>query len=75
MNHYPEKISKNIKTERLKRGWSQAKLGKYLGVSGKQISNYENEDTNKCTPPIDILLKMCDLFECDLGYLIGEDKY
>ena len=75
MNHYPEKISKNIKTERLKRGWSQAKLGKYLGVSGKQISNYENEDTNKCTPPIDILLKMCDLFECDLGYLIGEDGY
>lgn len=76
MNHSPEKISKNIKKERLKCGWTQAKLGKLLGISGKQISNYENEDMSKNTlPPLDILLKLCDLFECDLGYLIGEDDY
>lgn len=76
MKHSSEKIGKNIKKERLKRGWSQAKLGKSLGVSGKQISNYENEDPNKNTlPPLDILLNMCDLFDCDLGYLIGEDGY
>ena len=76
MNHYPEKISKNIKKERLKRGWSQAELGDLLYVKGKQVSNYENEDPNKNTlPPLGTLLKMCDLFECDLGYLIGEDGY
>ena len=76
MKHSPEKIGMIIKRERNKKNLSQAKLGKFLGVTGKQISNYENEDPNKNTlPPLDILLNMCDLFECDLGYLIGEDGY
>lgn len=76
MKHSPEIICKNIKKERLKKGWSQAKLGERLHVIGKQISNYENEDPNKNTlPPLLTLLNMCDLFECDLGYLVGEDGY
>ena len=38
--------------------WTQGQLGKKLGVTGKQVSNYEN---GKLLPPQDILLKMADL--------------
>ena len=52
--------------------WTQGQLGKKLGVTGKQVSNYEN---GKLLPPQDILLKMADLFDCEYGYLLGEECY
>ena len=35
----------------------------------KTISNWEKGIS---LPPLDIMLRMCDLFECDLGYLLCE---
>ena len=76
MEHSPEKLGKIIKTERTRLKWSQAKLGKALGVTGKQISIYENGKTAKRTfPPLETLFDMCKLFNCELGYLIGEQEY
>ena len=70
---YDEKvIGKNIKIEREKRKWTQARLGKELNISGKQISNYEKGEP---IPPMGILLSLCDIFDCELGYLLGEDDY
>ena len=51
MRYDLEKIGKTIHQERDKLKWTQVKLGKKLGVSGKQISNYEN---GKLLPPQDI---------------------
>ena len=64
MRYDLEKIGKTIHQERDKLKWTQVKLGKKLGVSGKQISNYEN---GKLLPPQDILLKMAALFNCEYG--------
>ncbi|MCR5707759.1 MAG: helix-turn-helix domain-containing protein [Ruminococcus sp.] len=76
MEHSSEKIGKIIKTERNRLKWSQEKLGKYLGISGKQISIYESGKTAKgALPTVKMLIQMCDLFKCDLGYLIGEQEY
>lgn len=72
MRYDLEKIGKTIHQERDKLKWTQVKLGKKLGVSGKQISNYEN---GKLLPPQDILLKMAALFNCEYGYLLGEESY
>ena len=72
MRYDLEKIGKTIRQERNKLTWTQDKLGKILGVTGKQISNYEN---GKLLPPQDILLKMADLFNCEYGYLLGEESY
>ncbi|MCR5054558.1 MAG: helix-turn-helix domain-containing protein [Lachnospiraceae bacterium] len=47
-------------------------LGKKVGIVGKQISNYEK---GKPIPPIDVMLKLCDVFQCELGYLLGEPDY
>ena len=72
MKYSSEEIGKIIKNKRISNNLSQEKLGRLLGVSGKQISNYEK---GVLTPPIDVLLNLCDIFKCELGYLIGEDDY
>ena len=67
-----EQIGKSIKEERKKNGWTQEELGKMLCISGKQISNYEK---GKLLPPQDVLLEMARLFNCEYGYLLGEESY
>ena len=71
MEYNQEEIGKMIKKEREKRSWSQSKMGEKLNISGKQISIYENGGL----PPLDNLLRICELFEVELGYLLGEESY
>lgn len=71
MKYNAEQIGKRIRLEREKHGWSQKKLGEMLHISSKQISIYESGTL----PPMDNLLALCDLFDCELGYLLGEDDY
>ncbi len=72
MKYSAEVTGKIIKNERDNRGWSQKTLGGKLGVSGKQISNYES---GTLMPPMDILIKMCEVFECELGFILNEESY
>lgn len=72
MKYSVENIGKIIKKERERIGFTQVGLGKRLHITGKQISNYEKGLT---TPPTDILFKLCEVFNCELGYLLGEDDY
>ncbi len=72
MKYDKKEIGKIIRAERKKLGISQNKLGKEIGVVGKQISNYEN---GKLMPPIEELTGLCEQFGCELGYLLGEPDY
>lgn len=73
MKYNKEEIGKIIRNKRTNSlNWSQEALGKEVGVTGKQISNYEK---GILTPPIDVLFKLCELFDCELGYLLGEEDY
>lgn len=72
MEYNSEQIGKLVREQRKKLGLTQDKLGKLLGVTGKQISNYEN---GKLFPPQDVLLEMAHLFNCEYGYLLGEESY
>lgn len=72
MKYSAEAIGKLIKFEREKRNWTQKKLGEELSVSGKQVSNYEKGIP---MPPIDVLVKLCEVFDCELGYILGEEDY
>lgn len=71
MKYNAEQIGKCIKSEREKNGWSQKKLGEKLHISAKQISIYESGTL----PPLDNLLALCEHFDCELGYLLGENDY
>ena len=72
MKYDAELVGKLIKQEREKRGLTQSQLASKLGVVPKQISNYERA---KPIPPLDKLMDLCDVFECELGYLLGEENY
>lgn len=72
MEYDAELIGKKIRAERKKNKLSQEKLGKLIGFTGKQISNYEN---GKLIPTPKNLLKFCDVFSCELGYLLDEEEY
>lgn len=56
-------ISLNIRHLRKKINYTQGELGKYLGVSDSQVTNYEK---GKSSPPLDSVLKMCELFNVNL---------
>ncbi len=72
MKYDAEVIGKNIRRERDRCKLTQDKLGKRIGVTGKQISNYEHGEP---MPPMDVILKLCEVFECELGFLLGEESY
>lgn len=61
-----------IKKEREKKGLTQDKLGSRIGISSKQISKYEK---GELLPPIDMLVALSREFDCEIGYLLGEENY
>ena len=60
---YKNHISLNIKYLRNKIDYTQAQLGNHLGISDSQVTNYEK---GKSSPPLDSVLKMCELFDVSL---------
>ena len=72
MKYSAEQIGEIIKKERDRKGWSQVGLGSSVERSDKQISKYEK---GLEIPPIKVLLKLCEVFNCELGYLLGEKGY
>lgn len=74
MQYSKEEIGKKIKEKRNNMNYSQDDLGKKLGLQSraKQISKYEK---GLLYPPMNVLLELCNIFDCELGYLLGEDDY
>lgn len=64
------KLHEKIKLLRQKQGWSQAELGKHLGIHGGHISRLEN---GKFQPSLDLLRKLSEVFKVSADYLLSED--
>lgn len=63
-------IKDRIKELRKESGYTQESLAKALGLNAKSsIANYENGSN---APSDDIKLKMCDLFNVSIDYLMGK---
>jgi transcriptional regulator with XRE-family HTH domain len=59
----PEDLRRELTEERRKRGWSQAELGKRLGLPQMHISGIE---TGKIVPRFDTLLDLVRVLDRDL---------
>lgn len=59
---------KKLKELRKSKGWTQAKLAKYLNVDTSAIGKWE---IYNITPSIDTLKKICELFNVNVSYLLG----
>lgn len=63
-------LGKRIELERNKLGLNQIELAKKLNLSSSaSISQYESGDR---IPSDEIKIKMCELFDCSLDYLMGK---
>jgi transcriptional regulator with XRE-family HTH domain len=57
-----------IRELRKERGWTMKQLGQRLDVAESTVSGYENEIRR---PDLDILLRLSELFNVSVDYLIG----
>ena len=65
-------VGERIKNARKKKGWSQAELGKELGVSQQMIAQFENRGH---IPKLETLQKIADALDTTTISLYGYDKY
>lgn len=70
-----ENIGGRIKVERIALGLTQADLAEKLRMSRESRQTIINWENGKTLPSLDILLDMCKLFNCEMGYLLGEEGY
>ena len=61
-------IGSRIQLLRKNSGMTQQQLAKTLFVADKTISSWEQ---NRTEPSIEILVKLCEIFDCDISYLIN----
>ena len=66
------KIGKRIKETRLAAGMSQSDLAEKLHLSVHSRQNIGNWENGESPPPFGHLLKMCEIFDCEMGYLLCE---
>lgn len=64
--HY---IMKRIKQARKDAGLTQEKLAEKMYCKRETIAQWER---GQYTPSIDALVRLCDILQCDLGYMLGE---
>ena len=62
-------FNEKIKKLRDSRGWTQSELAEKLGTDGRMISHYEK---GKNIPSADILVKIAELFNVSIDYLLIE---
>lgn len=64
------KISKNIKHLRQLKKWSQEQMAEALNLTRARIGSYEEE---RCDPPIDVLVKISNLFHIAIDAIVKCD--
>ena len=60
-----------LKELRISKNWSMEYLGKLVGVSDQTISNWER---GRNQPSIKHLIKLADIFEVTVDYLVERDR-
>ena len=64
-------IGTKITVLRKQNGWSQTELAKKINCSRATLINYEG---NKNTPPVETAVKLAEIFNVSLDYLIGKGQ-
>lgn len=64
-------IAKKIKTLRKFNNYTQKYVAECIGVTERMYRRYEHSIN---PPPIEVLIKLADLYEVTLDYIVGRDK-
>ena len=63
-------FGENLQFLRKRRGMTQEELAEQMGVSRQSVSKWES---NSAYPEMDAILRLCDLFHCDMDTLLRGD--
>lgn len=73
MKYDKKAIGKRIKEERIKVGFkSQGAFANRMGYAYESRQTVANWEKGKTMPCFEDILTMCDIFKCELGYLLCE---
>lgn len=64
-------FGERVKSEREKKGWSQAELAEKIHVSRQSVSKWE---TGKSLPSIEVLIDLSDLFGITIDEMLRSDR-
>ena len=70
-NRVKELFGERFNRERKTRGYSADALAEVLGVDRKSVLSWDKG----CVPKVEHLIKISELFECDIDYLIGKQEH
>lgn len=65
-----KEIGNRIRLERERNEMSKEKLGSLIGTTRQTIARWERGEGVEVT--LNMLLRLCNIFECDIGYLLCE---
>jgi len=63
-------LGDRVRELRKEHGWSQGELGTRIGTDAGRISRYEG---GKITPSLEALVRLADVLEVSVDYLVRED--
>lgn len=66
-----EKVAESLKKVREDHGLTQEAIAKVLGIDRSTYTFYEN---GKTSPSIASLIKLSELYDCTVGYLLGVEE-
>lgn len=69
-----KKIGERMRKEREAFGFSQSKLMEEIGRSPDSYRVLGRWEKGKVEPQLTDMLALCDVFQCDIGYLLGEQS-
>lgn len=64
-------FKENLKNLRVENGYTQKGLAEALNLSKNSICEWEK---GRCEPGLDSLVKLTEIFQVDLNYLIGNEE-
>ena len=67
------KIGKRIESERKNYHFSAQELSEKIGISRQTLRKWETGEGVEI--PLGVLVSLCNIFDCEMGYLLCEDGY
>ena len=65
-------LSKRLRSLRLKRKFTQQNMANQLSVS---LNAYQKYEQGERLPPLETLVKICDILQVPTDYLLGREEY
>lgn len=65
-------IGERIKQERSDRGWSKKKMLKEIYMAESSIKTLNAWEAGERIPDLNSIVRMAEVFQCDVGYLLGD---